>query len=437
MSNPKTLFQFLTKHRIRLNLILTATKFITWFTWTGVGSGLILLVACRFSRFSVGIGIWLWLSLALFGGLLGLFIGWRQRLDNYAAAGWLDEHFNNGELLSAAVVCLNRDCSGCFDKLIFESAAGFILQSNRIKWPVRQLVKQTGIAVIVTILFTSGWLYQSPLWRNSHGSQLNTAEVQETIEKMVRQNDRQLVVDSPRTLAKMLFPEDERMAMLAERAFREGNLAVLQNLLRDSELNMERLMASAANPEELDQLKNEVEQKRQLLETLVSKSQQHNQSDSPGQVGEELRSPQPDSDQKGNEQTTKDNRLAQGYNPDQGDRKEMTDTAQNQTGGIPAGGNKAGTGHHPNPGKWGEITARTGRDETIISKNKESQLLEYVLPGKDARIPLSQIVPDAERTAEAAIHRQGIPFEYEDFIRNYFLSLAQESKEAAKKEAQE
>lgn len=196
-------------------------------------------------------------------------------------------------------------------------------------------------------------------------------------------------------------------------------------------------MASMANPEELGRLKNEVEQRRQLMDTLISKSQQQNQSDSSPQEGEELVSSQLDRDEKGNEARSKDDRLAQGNNPDQGDRKEMTDAAQNQTGGMPAGGNKAGTGHHSNRGKWGEIIARTGREETIISKNKDSQILEYVLPGKDARIPLAQIVPDAERTAEAAIHRQGIPFEYEDFIRNYFLLLTQESKEAAKKEAQE
>lgn len=432
MSDARALFRFLAKHRIRLNLIFITARFMTWFAWTGIVSGVIFLMVRWFGRFPARVGIWL--ILGSLGGLCGLIIGWRQRLDNYAVACWLDEHLKNGELLSAALVCLKRDCSGCFDNLILKSAERFINQPNPIRWPVRYLLKQTGIAVMVIILFTTGLIYWSPFLRNSYK---NTAGVKDSIERPAREDDRQLVVESPRTLAKMLFPEDDRMAMLAERAFREGNLAVLQNLLRDAELNLERLMADAANPEEQRRLQNEVEQRRQLMEGLISESQQRNQTASPSQGGEELMDPQPETTEKGNEQTRKDNRLTQWYNPNQANRNGMKEATQNQSGSIPTGGNKAGTGHRPNQGKWGEIKARTGREETIISKNKGNQILEYVLPGKDARIPLSQVVPDAERTAEAAIHRQGIPFEYEDFIRNYFLLLAQEIKETAKKEAQE
>jgi hypothetical protein len=426
--------RFLAFHRFRLNLILVTAKLLTWFTGTGMVFGVIFLMVHWLSRIPVGVVNWLMLSLC--GGLIGMAIGRRKRLDNYAAAGWLDEHLKTGELLSAALVCLNRDCSGCFDHQILESAATFVDKSYRIRWPVRYLLKRTAMAVMIVSCVTLGLNYWFPFSRNSKGSFLNSTGVKEAVEKLSSQ-DRQLVVESPRTLSKMLFPEDERMAILAERAFREGNLAVLQNLLKDAELNMERLMAEAANPDEQRRLKNEIEQRKQLMDTLIAQSQQEKQNFPQPKNGEGEIPPEEEGFERENEQTGKDGSLAQSFNSGQGDRNQMKEGAQNHSNSLPAGGNKAGAGHHPKQGKWGEVAARTGREETIISKNKDSQTLEYVLPGKDARIPLSQVVPDAERSAEAAIHRQGIPFEYEDFIRNYFLLLAKESKEATKEEAQE
>jgi hypothetical protein len=427
--------RFLAFHRFRLNLILVTAKFITWFTGTGMVCGMIVLMVHWLSRIPVGVINWLMLSLC--GGLIGMAVGRRQRLDNYAAAGWLDEHLKTGELLSAALVCLNRDCSGCFDHLILESATTFIDKAYRIRWPVKHLLKRTAMAVIVVCCVTLGLNYWLPFSHNSKGSFLSSTGVKEAVEKLSSQDDRQLVVESPRTLSKMLFPEDERMAILAERAFREGNLAVLQSLLRDAEFNIERLMAKAANPDEQRRLKNEIEQRKQLMDTLIAQSQQEKQNLPQPKNGEGESLPEEEGFERGKEETRKDGSLAQWLNSGQGDRNQMKEGAQDHSNYLPAGGNKAGTGHNPKQGKWGKVAARTGREETIISKNKDSQTLEYVLPGKDARIPLSQVVPDAERSAEAAIHRQGIPFEYEDFIRNYFLLLAKESKEATKKEAHE
>jgi hypothetical protein len=436
MSDARTtLSRFLASQRFRLNLILVTVKFITWFTGTGIVFGIITLVVHWFSRIPVGVVNWLMLSLC--GGLIGMAIGRRQRLDNHAAAGWLDEHFQNDQLLSAALVCSNRDCSGCFDHRILKSAEIFIAKSYRIKWPVKYLLKRTAMAVMLVSCVTLGLNYWPQFSSNSKGSFLNSPGVKEAVEKLSPQDDRQLVVESPRALSKMLFPEDERMAMLAERAFREGNLAVLQSLLRDAELNMERLMAIAANPDEQRRLKNEIEQRKQLMDNLIAQSQQGKQNFPQPKNGEGDMLSENEGNEREKEQTRKDSSLAQGDIPDQGDRNQMKETAQDHSNALPAGGNKAGSGHNPQQGKWGKVAARTGREETIISQNKDSQTLEYVLPGKDARMPLSQVVPDAERSAEAAIHRQGIPFEYEDFIRNYFLLLAKESKEAIKEEAQE
>ncbi len=434
MSDTRTLFQFLTQSRIKLNLIFLITRILTWFAWIGTFSGVIFLVARWSGWFSINIELWFLIS--LLGSLFGFIIGWRQRLDNYATASWLDEHLQSDELLSAALVCLNRDCSGSFDQRIIDSANKFSENPNKVRWPMRFLLKKIGIVTVVIIFFIAGLLYL-PFFLNSNNIIFKSAEIKESIGKSSRQKNRQLVVESPRTLAKVLFPEDDKMAMLVERALREGNLAVLQNLLRDAELNMERLIAEAANPEEQRRLINEVEQRRQLMETLIAQSQQRNQTGPATREGEDPTSSGLDVEN-GKEQTKNENRLAKGNSPqkDHSNQNEMKPEDQNPYSSISYGGNKAGSGHNPNEGNWGKIIARTGREETIISKNKDSQMLEYLLPGKKARLPLSKVVPDAEQSAEAAIHRQGIPFEYEDFIRNYFLLLAKESKEAATKEAQ-
>lgn len=437
MIETRLLYRLLSQSRIKLNLIYMIAKFLSFFTWTGaVSGGVFILVRCT-QWLSVKTEFWFLISSV--GGLIGVIISWRHRLDEYATASWLDEHFKNNELLSSALVCLKRGCSGSFDQRILDAANEFSNKSNQVKWPLKYLFKQTGKAVALVLFFTVVFFYLTPFLHGRNFTNIDSVAHKESIANQSRQNSRQLDVESPRALAKMLFPQDERMAMLAERAFREGNLAVLQNLLRDAELNMERLMAESISLEQRNRLKSEVEQRRQLMETLLAQSQQKNQMVSRDQKVENPDLSQlADQDMDDNNKTGEKNPLAQRNNNknDQLSQTKRKTTSPNPYESLPYGGNKAGDGHNPNKGKWGKITSRTGKEETIISKNKDSQVLEYLLPGKNARLPLSQVVPDAERSAEAAIHRQGIPFEYEDFVRNYFLLLAQESKEAAIKEAQ-
>lgn len=434
MIDARVLDRFLSHSRIKLNLILMTAKFLTWFTRIGAVLGGIFLLTRWFQWLSLGIGDWFLIS--SLGGLIGLIISWRQRLGNYAAASWLDEHFKNNELLSSALVCLQRDCSGSFDQRILDAANEFSSKPNRVKWPVKYLFKQTGKAIALVLLFTAVLFFLTPVL---HSPNLKSTGLKQSIGNISSQNSRQLDVESPRTLAKILFPQDERMAMLAERAFREGNLAVLQNLLRDAELNTEQQIAESASFEERNRLRSEVEQRRQLMDALLAESEQKNRMVAKGQKGKDPDSSEfADQDQDGNNETQTKNRLAQENNQknDRLNQPEGRTANPNPYDSTPYGGNKAGDGHNSNKGNWGKIAARTGKEETIISKNKDSQVLEYLLPGKNSRLPLSQVVPDAERSAEAAIHRQGIPFEYEDFIRNYFLLLTQESKDAAIKEAQ-
>ena len=76
---------------------------------------------------------------------------------------------------------------------------------------------------------------------------------------------------------------------------------------------------------------------------------------------------------------------------------------------------------------WGKVAARNGPQQLIISHPKQGGMLELVLPGKNVTVPLSEAIPDWRRAVEAALAREGVPGEYQDFVRSYFLELSQET----------
>ncbi len=434
MDNAGSIFQLLSKSRIKLNLILTAAKFLAWFAWTGVVTGAIYLMVYLAGWLQVEIGSWLLVSLG--GGLTGLGIGWWRRLDNHATARWLDEHLKSREVLSAALVCLERGCSGSFDGLILDAAGSISDKPGQINWPVRYLLKQACFAAGVIILFAVGSLILTPVFQSGPDRAFLKGDgVKKTAGKQSRQDER-LVVQSPRILAKMFFPEDAKMAILAERALREGNLPFFQDLLNEAELNMERQLTEMAKPEEQRNLKKEVERRQELMKSLIAASEAENQTDNGFQGDKGAGSSQLATAETGARHKGKSFGQGRGLQNDRSLQNETEEEDNSLFNYLPGGGAKGGTGHNPNKGEWGTVTARTGKEETIISRNKESQVLEYVLPGKNPRLPLTQVIPDSQRSAEAAVYREGIPYEYEEFLRNYFLLLSQETKGAALKEAQ-
>ncbi len=62
-----------------------------------------------------------------------------------------------------------------------------------------------------------------------------------------------------------------------------------------------------------------------------------------------------------------------------------------------------------------------------MKSSKDNPALEFINPGKGTRIPLSRILPGLQKSAEAAISREEIPEEYEDFVGSYFKELSREA----------
>mgnify|MGYP001354015611 CR=1 FL=1 len=434
MSKTGSILKFLAKSRAKLNLILTAAKSLTWLFWVAALSGVALLISHWSGWLDNTVHIWVLISLG--GGLAGLSIGWWRRLDDPAVARWLDEHLASDEILSAALLCLKRGKPGLFDERIIDAAADIAQRSARIKWPCRFLLKQAYLTLGIIILLAIGLIHFTPTTTTKpEFKSVKSAGAKKTTEG-AGHNER-LAVESPKTLAKMFFPEDVRMAMLAERALREGDLFLLQQLLSDAELSLERQQSEVDNLEAESRLKTEVKRRRQLMESLIAASEEANEGAAP--IEQETGSSQPDPANQGRGEQRSGQELARNGDSHLKQVFNETETGtenENPFDYFPGGGSNAGTGHNPDKGNWRTITARTGREERIISQNKDSRILEYILPGKNSRLPLTEVIPDSRRSAEAAIYREGIPWEYEESIRNYFLLLSEETKAAAIKEAQ-
>jgi hypothetical protein len=100
-----------------------------------------------------------------------------------------------------------------------------------------------------------------------------------------------------------------------------------------------------------------------------------------------------------------------------------------QGGQAPEGqGNstKAGEGHSDKPGQFTSDTSASKGAQTYLVQRNRDGTLEFVMPGKDARVPLAAVLPGSQQAAEQALAKEGVPMEYEDFVRWYFQQLSQE-----------
>ena len=227
-------YSLLEYSRRRLNQILITVQVITMAGLAGV-AGAIVILAAR------GLGWpgtpWSgWLIFLGLGGLVGFIKGWRRRLDLGAVARWLDDHQNNAELFSAALICLERNCSETFDICIVEqaeTAAGavtgaFAGKKFRIHWPLRYLVQKT----IINVGLLLGTVLIITLWRPAiswpihqlivTGPPARTTAGSVSVSNISRQYRYRLASPSPRELAQQLFPRNSKLASEFEEALEIG-----------------------------------------------------------------------------------------------------------------------------------------------------------------------------------------------------------------------
>ena len=91
--------------------------------------------------------------------------------------------------------------------------------------------------------------------------------------------------------------------------------------------------------------------------------------------------------------------------------------------GALSGGSNPGSGSGSDA-DWGNIQAEAEKAKALLETTKSASFFELPLPGRDSSAALSRLIPDSRKSAESAMARRGVPLEYEDFVRSYFMALS-------------
>ena len=511
--------------RRSLNAIALLSGGLLWLAPAAVAAGLLLLVleaAGRMPPGSPALAVWGMASaLAFCGGALAAL---RRRLDDRAAAAWLDERLMTRELLSAALG-LSRPGRrpGRFDEEVAEraEAAAAAPAARHPGWPFAALLRRAlpAAAACLALPAILVWADPSALGNafraggsEGGGDRLEVAAGQ----RSAARQDGALALASgadAAAVARFLFAEDPAGAEAAERALREGRAEEFRNLLERAVRDLDSRLSRGVNDDERERL---LEEKRRLEEALsamdestwsggssggssLERSSSGSSRAGPeggpaGQVSGEgdssadssSRSPpqrrtgkgeaaQVDggSGKGGSRQDTPgdgDGKAGKGAAPGTGPGSspggELPPGGKDPSGGKgPSGGSGPGPGSPDQAGKGpdgegegsgsgpagggnrpGDAGAASGSGEArdrgklspsasggilTVAPDRAASFFDYVLKGRDPGAALPGLARQAARAAEAPIANEGLPLEYEDFLRSYFLALARQLEEGA------
>lgn len=443
--SPSPVYNLIKRARTYLNGLIVVSMMLKSLAWMGFISGTLLIVA-KMARLSWG--NWkVWLVLSLAGCLAGCGIAMARRLGMIEAARWLDNRLESGEVFSAALVCINRPKSGPFDDAILLRADDWTGRSN-IPWPWRHMLRwltaALGMLVVISLLFAAQ-LPRIQIFHQltaNHG-QLLAEDGLSPSGKPKGHSDAQ----SPRALAEKLFPQNHQLARKMEEALRKGDAFELERLFKEAEWDTDNMIdreIASAEPGKVETQKQRME--REML-AMARENGENASKETDGSMSGNGKT--------GREDGGKHKTLARTGNSSKNQQKVQDGSNGNDE--IPAErqsnegrgkehkshqseqGNR-GKGQQAGKGKgnvnkyWGDLTGSTTQTKAIITQRKDGPMLEYVLPGKKIRAPLTEAVPHAQRSAEAAMTKQEVPGEYEAFVRSYFLKLTQKSSGGSKKE---
>ena len=430
------IYTFVARGRRRLNLILMAAAMARALVWAAVGAGMAVLLSRRFGWLNST--LWPWASLTCLGGLIGLGLGWRQRLDRAGAARWLDRRLGLDEALSAALYCLLRGCTGPLDDGVVARAAAASGLKPPIRWPWRYLTHWSLLAA--GLLLVSGLIVA--FWRPGRAAPTDSLSLRPTSRQSAQAMAGAIppAVQSPQEVARLLFAQDPGLARQAEQALEAGDTEMLQRLLSAADRKMQARIDQAATPGERRLLQQERQRQREVGNALIKgesgPTAGADNAQTPGR-GTGQRSdmtraterpqgagtpgtPNPGEEEQDPVERRQDFRRDPGAAGSSANRGTGGSTG---AGGLSGQGLQAGRGAGQSRSQWGEIAGKSGRQQAVIGRNQQ-QTLEYVLPGKNARIPLSLAVSEARRAAEGAIARVSVPLEYLASVRAYFLALS-------------
>lgn len=448
--------------KARLNAVVCAAACLDW-AWKAALAGTVLVLPLRF----LGLG-WqgaaLWAILVATAALYGYLRSLPRRLDSARAARWLDERYGDGELLSAAVVCLERECSGAFDAPVLESAQAFAAGAALPKLRLRPFVVKASwasalcLACLAAILLAQPARPRAP--RSLSGLE-GRSSIDEILENAAARPD-SFQGEEARDLAYQLFPRDKRMASLVERALRDGRIDDLRKLLERAERDFNK---------RLDEAKSELDRQAAAEELSLFKKAMKN-----GLGGDSGEGRESEGEKQGG---GTDRKGKDGSDPGSGGPREnppdsLAEGGPDSKGPSDSGGAGVGQGSQPMPGSGpdsgsgsggergmpsdpgsgggtrqpgsgksgGGKLAGVGRGEGVLTltqkapggkgpepltlgEDEKGQMREMILPEAPGTGKGAAPAFDSKRSASGAVSRKDLPIEYRDFAKSYFIRLTE------------
>jgi len=428
---------FLQKTRRRLN-----QRYLAGEAWAAFACAApVALAAVLLAR--VGSLRILWWAL-LVAGAAGVFaaLRWRRRLTRGQAASWVDELQANHGLFRAAVDSLDRPKHGLADRAILREAdrgGSRVWSSGPLKLPWRRLVLRTfgGVLMAAACLAVLSWegLPGIPIGGSPKAAQQPASSP--TADAPMTGGPNQKAI-SAKEAAHRLFPEDTRLAALAEQALASGDTGALESLLDQNASAAPRAGSSAPGGKSGSGLEGNSrgDGPSQLVPGQDDQLQPGTgKPGSPSQPSSGSPLPGP-----GTGGMTKDGSKAA---PESGasspgdsagrdrsggsDQRPSSDPGFSGSAGTSGGGPLPGLGHSDQP--LGKAPSGKSDKRVVVPEPGRPGVFEYVLPGTGSHQPLSAAVAGSRRSAEAALDRSALPREFDQAVRDYFLKLSQEAQQ--------
>jgi len=405
-------------------------------------------------------------GVSLGAAVLGAARAFARRPGYAVTAALLDRGLGDHELMSAALLCSARGLGGRFDSLIMDralSAAALDLAAGRRSVAAklgrtrgRSLALRATLAAGALCLGTAMAAFAGPLAGGSHAI---TKAAEDGADPSGSEASQAALGkgETPRSVARSLFPDDPRLAMAAERALAAGKVDDLSRLLERADADLARRIARSSSALERERLERERQALRESAQAAMERMSRNKPGTGQGKEGEAGQEPQqaagagqrgqpgegdgqgpqppPGSqDPRELEARQRDNPGRSGSLdiPGQGGQEDTDDQAERTPGGSdegapPVGGRgalKAGTGE-------GSLRSFDRLEPSAVENGKKAELgqdergmMELVLPGDG---PMTRAVSPKEAAAgaEAALARERVPMEYEEYVRSYYLAISE------------
>lgn len=445
----------LARARSRLNAVISLHRALAWSAPTAIAAGL-ATAALRMAGVRAA-GFFLWSLAVAAGAAAGYAAARRSRVDAAGTARWLDERLGDGELLSAALVCVGRGSSEPFDAEIVERAEALIPAASALRPTAGPLAKRAAIAAAACAVGAYLVFLAAPLSIGGDSRRAAAAAAAGDAETAIAAALSDADGATAEAFASSLFPDDKRLATLAERALREGRIDDLADMLKTADLEYESRISRAVGEPERKKLADERQRIQEAASAIAMRNLEggagegHSRgeggaADGAGQRGDPFFGDPRSGDRglagsggtpsgKGSGggsyaglATRPGDRGATagpgpGGDPGAAESEAGKGGSGSSGGGLGGGGPGFGAGSGEE-GDWGRIEPLASGKKVVIEPSKEAPFFELVLPGQAASSPIAGLIPDSRRSAESAMARESVPLEYEDFVRSYFLSLS-------------